>query len=81
MRGDVRAIRGRLPGGIHVYGARTGGGGRHADLQVAVLVLETVDGAKPMAERTLRAVTHAGTWAEQRAAWTALRSQATKAPE
>ena len=39
------------------------------DLQDAVLALEAVDGAEPMAERTLRAVAHAGTWAEQRAAW------------
>lgn len=39
------------------------------DLQAAVLALEAVDGAEPMAERTLRAVAHAGTWAEQRAAW------------
>ncbi|MBC7173646.1 MAG: hypothetical protein H5U40_14495 [Polyangiaceae bacterium] len=39
------------------------------DLQDAVLALEAVDGTEPMAERTLRAVAHAGTWAEQRAAW------------
>ena len=39
------------------------------DLQDAVLALEAVDGAEPMAERALRAVAHAGTWAEQRAAW------------
>ena len=39
------------------------------DLQDAVLGLEAVDGAEPVAERTLRAVAHAGTWAEQRAAW------------
>ena len=39
------------------------------DLQAAVLALEAVDGAEPMAERALRAVAHAGTWAEQRAAW------------
>jgi hypothetical protein len=38
------------------------------DLQAAVLALEAVDGAEPMAERALRAVAHAGTWAEQRAA-------------
>jgi len=43
-----------------------------ADLQEQVLALEAVDGAEPMAERTLRAVAHAGTWAEQRAAWSAL---------
>jgi len=40
-----------------------------ADLQEQVLALEAVDGAEPMAERTIRAVAHAGTWAEQRAAW------------
>ena len=39
------------------------------DLQAAILALEAVDGAEPMAERALRAVAHAGTWAEQRAAW------------
>jgi hypothetical protein len=38
-----------------------------------VLALEAVDGAELMAERTLRAVAHAGTRAEQRAAWAALR--------
>lgn len=42
------------------------------DLQAAVLALEAVDGAEPMAERTLRAFAHAGTWAEQRAAWAKL---------
>lgn len=42
------------------------------DLQEAVLHLEAVDGAEPMAERTLRAVAHAGTWAEQRASWARL---------
>lgn len=41
-----------------------------ADLQEQVLALEAVDGAEPMAERTLRVVAHAGTWAEQRAKWT-----------
>jgi hypothetical protein len=39
------------------------------DLQVAVLDLEAVDGVEPMVERVLRKVAHAGTWAEQRAAW------------
>ena len=39
------------------------------DLELAVLALEAVDGAEPMAERTLRAVAHAGSWVEQRAAW------------
>ncbi|WP_437318698.1 hypothetical protein [Sorangium sp. So ce385] len=41
------------------------------DLQLEVLELEAVDGVEPMAERALRAVAHAGTWAEQRAAWRA----------
>jgi hypothetical protein len=36
------------------------------DVQEAVLALEAVDGAEPMAERTLRAVAHAGAWVEQR---------------
>ena len=39
------------------------------DLQLAVLALEAVDGAEPMSERALRAVAHAGSWVEQRAAW------------
>jgi len=43
-----------------------------ADLQEQVLALDAVDGAEPMAERTLRAVAHAGTWAEQRTAWAKL---------
>jgi superfamily II DNA or RNA helicase len=47
-----------------------------ADLQEQVLALEAVDGAEPMAERTLRAVARAGTWAEQRAAWTTITSSA-----
>jgi hypothetical protein len=38
------------------------------DLQERVLGLEAVDGREPMSERTLRAVAHAGTWAEQRVA-------------
>lgn len=42
------------------------------DLQDAALALEAVDGAEPIAERSLRAVAHAGTWAEQRAAWAKL---------
>ena len=42
------------------------------DLQAAVLAMEAVDGAEPMAERTLRAVAHAGSWAEQRGAWSKL---------
>lgn len=53
------------------------------DLQVAVLALEAVDGAEPLAERTLRAVAHAGTWAEQRGAWAGLsaRVESTKHPK
>ncbi len=47
------------------------------DLQERVLALEAVDGAEPMAERTLRAVAHASTWTEQRAAWTKLASRDT----
>ena len=39
------------------------------DLQGRVLSLEAVDGSEPMAERTLRAVAHMGSWAEQRSAW------------
>lgn len=45
-----------------------------ADLQEQVLALKAVDGAEPMAERTLRTVAHTGTWAAQRAAWGKLRS-------
>ena len=43
------------------------------DLQEVVLDFEAVDGAEPMAERTLRALAHAGAWAEQRAAWSQVR--------
>jgi hypothetical protein len=43
------------------------------DLQAKVLELEAVDSAEPMAERTLRAVAHAGTWAEQWAVWKSVR--------
>jgi len=39
------------------------------DLQQAVLALEAVDGIEPLSERALRAVAHAGSWVEQRAAW------------
>jgi|GEM_PF-4304816 len=39
------------------------------DLQARLLELKVVDGAKPLAKRTLRAVAHAGSWDEQRAAW------------
>jgi hypothetical protein len=52
------------------------------DLQAAILALEAIDGAEPLAERTLREVAHAGTWAEQRAAWAGLAVNATRgAPE
>lgn len=51
-----------------------------ADLQEQVLALEAVDGAEPMAERTLRVVAHAGTWAEQRAAWAKLVAARSAAP-
>lgn len=40
-----------------------------SDLQARVLELEAIDGAEPMAERTLPAVAHAGTWGAQGAAW------------
>lgn len=49
------------------------------DLQARVLELEAIDGAEPMAERTLRAVAHAGTWAEQRAAWSKVATRLAKA--
>lgn len=49
-----------------------------SDLQEAVLRLEAVDGWEPMSERTLRAVAHAGTWAEQREAWAKLPPCATQ---
>ncbi|MDC0679386.1 hypothetical protein [Sorangium atrum] len=42
------------------------------DIQQAALVLEAVDGFEPVAERTLRGVPHAGTWAAQRTACVAL---------
>jgi len=41
------------------------------DIQEQILALEAVDGAEPMAERALRVVAHAGTWAEQRVAFNA----------
>jgi len=39
------------------------------DLQEHVLGLEAVDGIEPISERSLRAVVHAGSWAEQRRVW------------
>lgn len=49
-----------------------------SDLQEQVLRLEAVDGWEPISERTLRAVAHAGTWAEQREAWAKLPPCATQ---
>lgn len=49
-----------------------------ADLQEQVMAFEAVDGAEPMAERTLREVAHAGTWAEQRSAWRKLSASGTR---
>jgi hypothetical protein len=42
------------------------------DLQVRVLELEAVDGREPVSERDLRGIAHAGSWSQQRAAWTSL---------
>ena len=42
------------------------------DLHTQVIELKTVDGAAPLAERTLRTAVHSGTWAEQWAAWAAI---------
>jgi ParB-like chromosome segregation protein Spo0J len=42
------------------------------DLQEQVLFLQAIDGVQPVSERVLRAVAHAGTWEDQRRAWTAL---------
>ncbi|WP_437969160.1 hypothetical protein WMF04_07655 [Sorangium sp. So ce260] len=39
------------------------------NLQDAVRALEAVDDAEPMAQRPLRSVAHAGTWAPQRAGY------------
>lgn len=39
------------------------------ELQEALLGLEAVDGAEPMAERTLRGVVRAGSWEGQRVVW------------
>lgn len=39
------------------------------DLQERMLDLEAVDGVEPISERALRAVAHAGSWSEQRAAF------------
>lgn len=36
------------------------------DVQEQVLFAEAIDGVQPMSERALRAVAHAGSWAEQR---------------
>jgi ParB-like chromosome segregation protein Spo0J len=42
------------------------------DVQEQVLFLEAVDGVQPLSERSLRAIAHAGSWTEQRRAWTNL---------
>ena len=39
------------------------------DIQEAILGLEAVDGAEPMAERALRGVVQAASWEGQRAVW------------
>jgi hypothetical protein len=39
------------------------------DLQVRILELEAVDGREPVSERDLRGIAHAGSWPQQRAAW------------
>ncbi len=39
------------------------------DLHTQVIEFKAVDGAEPLAERTLQAVAHTGMLAEQRAAW------------
>jgi hypothetical protein len=39
------------------------------DLQSRVLELEAVDGREPVSERDLRGIAHAGSWPQQRAAW------------
>lgn len=44
------------------------------DLQEAILALEAVDGAEPMAERALREVVRAGSWEGQRAVWVSVRA-------
>ena len=36
------------------------------DLQASVLELQSIDGAEPLSERTLRLMAHARTWEEQR---------------
>ena len=40
------------------------------DVQERVLFLEAIDGLQPISERELRKVAHAGSWVEQRQAWT-----------
>lgn len=54
------------------------------DIQEAILGLEAVDGVEPMAERALREVVSARSWAEQRARWdeqrTSARQGATRLP-
>jgi hypothetical protein len=50
------------------------------DIQVKVLEMDAVDGREPTSERALRAVAHAGSWAEQRAAWMAVGASASPRP-
>lgn len=42
------------------------------DIQEQALCLEAVDGVQPISERVLRAVAHAGSWADQRDTWAEL---------
>lgn len=42
------------------------------DVQEEILSLEAVDGIQPLSERALRVLTHADSWADQRAKWRAL---------
>jgi hypothetical protein len=43
------------------------------DIALALLELEAVDGAEPMAERELREVVRAGSWEAQRGMWSGLK--------
>ncbi|NOJ81594.1 hypothetical protein HNV28_25215 [Myxococcus xanthus] len=42
------------------------------DIQEEVLFLEALDGKEPLAERSLRAIAHAGAWEAQRGKWRAV---------
>jgi hypothetical protein len=50
-----------------------------SDFQIGVFDSKAVDGVEPQAERTLRTVAHAGTWAKQRAAWKSISIRAAPA--